>query len=57
MDHYEACSHDKLLQKNGEAGPSMAATLIGRLPHQDDSQRPIEEGLAKSVIATAYLGS
>jgi hypothetical protein len=34
----------------------MAANLIGRLPHEDDPQRPMEEKLAQDVVATAYGG-
>ena len=45
-----------IFQKNGKAGPSVAATLIERLPRQDDPLRPIEERLAKNVAASAYFG-
>ena len=34
----------------------MAASLIERLPHEDDPQRPVEEKLAQDVTATAYGG-
>jgi hypothetical protein len=44
-----------ILQKNGKA-PSIAATLIERLPHQDDPQRPMEEKHIQDVAAMAYLG-
>ena len=43
-------------QKNGKAGPSMAATLIERLPHEDDLQRLAEETIAQDLVATAYAG-
>ena len=45
-----------ILQKDGKAVPSIAATLIERLPHEDDPQRPMEETLAQNVAATAYIG-
>jgi hypothetical protein len=43
-------------QKEGKAVPSIAATLIERLPREDDPQRPTEEKLAQNVAATAYIG-
>jgi len=45
-----------ILQKNGKAGPSVAATLIERLPDEGDPQRPMEEKLAQDVAAVAYVG-
>ena len=36
--------------------PSMAATFIERLPHEDDPQRPMEEKHAQDVAANAYVG-
>ena len=43
-------------QKIGRAAPSVAATLIERLPDEDDPQRPVEEKLAQDVAAIAYIG-
>ena len=43
-------------QKNGTATPSMAASLIERLPDKNDPLRPIEEKLAQDVAANAYVG-
>ena len=34
----------------------MIATLIERLPHEGDPQRPVEEKHAKDVAATAFIG-
>ena len=34
----------------------MATTLIERLPHEDDPQRPMEEKYARNVPANAYTG-
>jgi hypothetical protein len=45
-----------ILQKIGEAAPSMAATLIEQLPNEDDPQRPMEEKIAQYVAAIAYVG-
>ena len=44
------------LQKNGNATPSMAASLIERLPDQDDPRRPEEERLAQDVAAISFIG-
>ena len=44
------------LQKNGKAAPSVAATLIERLPDDDDPKRPMEEKIAQNVAAVAYIG-
>jgi len=41
--------------KIGRAAPSIAATLIERLPDEDDSQRPIEEEVAHDVTAFSYV--
>ena len=43
-------------QKNGKAVPSVTATLIERLPHEDDPQRPMEEMIAQDVGAVSYIG-
>ena len=43
-------------QKTGNATPSVAATLIERLPDEDDPQRPTEEKIAQNVAAVAYVG-
>jgi hypothetical protein len=46
-----------ILQIIGRAAPSVAATLIERLPDEDDdSQRPIEEEVAHGVTAFSYIG-
>ena len=45
-----------ILQKNGKTAPSIVATLIERLPHEDDSRRLIEEQLAGDAAATVYAG-
>ena len=45
-----------ILQKIGKAAPSVAATLIERLPDEDDPQRPMEEKLAQDVAAVAFVG-
>ena len=45
-----------ILQKNGSATPSMAATLIEQLPNEDDPQRPMEENISQNVAAIAYIG-
>ena len=44
------------LQKIGKAVPSVAATLIERLPDEDDPKRPMEEKIAQNVAAVAYIG-
>ena len=44
------------LQKSGRAAPSVAATMIERLPDEDDPQRPMEEKIAQNVAAVAYFG-
>ena len=46
----------RILQKNGRATPSLAATLIEQLPEEDDPQRPMEEKIAQNVAAVAYIG-
>ena len=45
-----------ILQKIGRAAPSVAASLIERLPDEDDSQRPTEEKIAQDVPAFTYIG-
>ena len=47
-----------ILQKigSGRAAPSVAATLIERLPDENDPQRPMEEKIAQDVAAIAYIG-
>ena len=45
-----------ILQRNGRAAPSIAATLIEQLPDEDDPQRPMEEKIAQNVAASAYIG-
>ena len=46
-----------ILQKNGKAIPSVAASLIERLPIEGDSQRSSEERVAKNVVFIAYAGT
>ena len=43
-------------QKSGKSVPSVAATLIERLPNKDHPERPMEEKLAQDVAAVAYFG-
>ena len=45
-----------ILQKNGKAASSIAATFIERLPDEDDPQRPMKEKLARQVAASIYTG-
>ena len=45
-----------IFQKNGKAGPSVVATLIDRLPDENDPQRSEEEKIAQHVAVIAYLG-
>jgi hypothetical protein len=45
-----------ILQKIGKATPSIAATLIEKLPDEDDPQRPMEEMIAQNVAAVTYIG-
>ena len=44
-------------QKNGKAMPSVAASLIERLPDEGDPQRSKEEWVAKDVVFIAYAGT
>jgi hypothetical protein len=37
--------------------PSIATSLIERLPDGDDSERTMEERVARSVIFVAYAGT
>jgi hypothetical protein len=46
-----------ILQKGGKATPSVAASLIGRLPEEGDPQRSREETIAKDVNFIAYAGT
>lgn len=48
--------HATILQKNGKATPSLAATLIDRLPHKEDPNRPMEERLAQELGVEVYIG-
>ena len=45
------------MQKLGKATPSVAASLIERLPDEDDPQRSVEEKIAKSVAWVVYAGT
>jgi len=44
------------LQKNDEALPSVAASLIESLPAVDDPQRSMEEWIAQEVAFIGYAG-
>jgi hypothetical protein len=46
-----------IMQKNGEATPSVAASLIESLPDEGDSQRSEEERIAKGVAWIVYAGT
>ena len=46
-----------IIQKNGKFTPSVAASLIERLPDEGDSQRSMEETIAKNVAWIAYAGT
>jgi hypothetical protein len=46
-----------ILQKNGKATPSVAATLIERLPDDGDPQRSREETIARNVVFVAFAGT
>ena len=44
------------LQQNGNTTPSVAASLIQRLPDENDPQRPMEEKIVQNVAASAFAG-
>jgi hypothetical protein len=46
-----------ILQKDGKATPSVAASLIENLPDEGDPQRPEEEMIAKEVAWIVYAGT
>ena len=46
-----------ILQKVGKAIPSVAASLIERLPDKGDPQRSSEEKIAKDVTWVVYAGT
>ena len=46
-----------ILQKNGKATPSLAASIIERLPDEGDPQRSTEERIAKDVAWVVYAGT
>ena len=50
-------SLNHILQKNGKATSSVAATLIERLPDEGDPQRSREETIARNVVFVAYGGT
>ena len=52
MSFFKQC----LSQKTGKATPSVAASLIQRLPDDGDPQRPVEEIIAQDVLIAAYVG-
>ena len=45
-----------IFQKISKATPSIAASLIDRLPDESDPQRSGEEIIARNVVFVAYLG-
>ena len=45
------------MQKNGKATPSVAASLIERLPDEGDPKRSEEERIAKDVAWVVYAGA
>ena len=45
-----------IMQKNGKAIPSVAASLIENLPDERDPQRSVEEMIAKNVAWIVYYG-
>ena len=59
-DHHDLfeCSwvHTNIFQQKGKAGPSVAASLIERLPDENDPQRPMDERLARDVAGVSYVG-
>ena len=44
-------------QKNRKATPSVAVSLIERLPADGDPQRHMEEIFAQNVLFAAYIGT
>ena len=46
-----------ILQKNGKVTPSVAASLIERLPDEGDPQRSREEKIAKGTAWVVYAGT
>jgi hypothetical protein len=46
-----------ILQKNGKAMPSVAASLIECLPDVGDPQRSGEEMIVRNVAFVAYAGT
>ena len=44
------------MQRNGKAIPSVATSLIERLPDENDPQRIMEERIAQDVAYVAYSG-
>jgi hypothetical protein len=46
-----------ILQKDGKATPSVAKSLIERLPDESDLQWSSEERVAKNVLYIAYAGT
>ena len=51
-----ACFYNDSTQKSGKATPSVAASLIERLPVDGDPQRIMEENFAQNVLFAAYVG-
>ena len=48
--------HATILQENGKAMPCLTATLIDRLPHKEDPNRPMEGRLAQELGVEVYIG-
>jgi hypothetical protein len=46
-----------IMQKDGKATPSVAASLIESLPDEGDSRRSAEEKVAKGVAWVVYAGT
>ena len=46
-----------IVQKNGKAAPSVAASLIESLPNEGDPQRSAEEKIARNVAWIVYAGT
>ena len=46
-----------ILQENGKATPSVAASLIEHLPDEGNPQRSSEERIAKNVSFVVYAGT
>jgi len=45
-----------LSKAKGTAAPSVAVTLIEKLPEESDPRRAEEDEIAKNIAAVAYVG-